>query len=82
MQHELIKGNLPDYILSGYKKAHPWIATDTFRGNRENLESFIAKDQTWKSLTVFEFPKIPILDLDSEDLNKYRYLKQHINFFM
>jgi hypothetical protein len=79
MQYDKIKDELPNYLLVGYHSNNYTKEYDPdqlhkvlLKGDIGQVESILASNSTWRSLTVFELPKEPILDFSVEALSTYR----------
>jgi len=78
MQYEIIKDDLPTYILSGYVREDNSMQTkkDLFttliKCDRAHIDSLVTGNSTWHSITVFEMPKESIYDFSIDELKEHR----------
>ena len=76
MQYENIKDELPTYVIAGHVRENGSIKPDLFttliKCDRAHIESLVSGNSTWQSITIFEIPKDPIIDMDQNSLLKFR----------
>ena len=72
MQYDKIKKDLPTHLVCGHLKNIPALQKVLVNLEGEKLEDLVNRNTEWGSLTIFELPSIPIIDMDRDELFKHR----------
>ena len=73
MQYKTIKDQLPTHIIVGYIKSSVDLQVQPITGDQEHINRLLKSSSSyWQSLTIFEFPKEPIVDYGEKELSELR----------